>query len=70
METSSLKNNQPHLESVFGPLSEEDDSRIRTILEEVDAILLEIAHHSRPGRMGKHWAGTKMDAIWADSHWQ
>ena len=65
METSSLKKNQPHLESVFGPLSEEDNSKIRTILDEVDVILLEIARHFGHDRAG--WEGTGLELNWMQS---
>jgi hypothetical protein len=59
METSSLQKNQPHLESVLGPLSAEDDSKIRRILSEVDTVLLEIASHFGRDRAG--WEGTGLE---------
>ena len=41
MKTSSLRKNQPHLEAIFGALSAEDDSKIRSILEDAEEVLLE-----------------------------
>ena len=65
METSSLQKNQPHLESVFGPLSVEDNSEIRTILSEVDKVLVQIAHHFGHDRAG--WEGTGLELTWNQS---
>lgn len=65
METSSLQKNQPHLESVFGALSEENDSHIRSLLSEVDGVLLDIAKHF--GRNGAGWEGTGLDLKWYPS---
>lgn len=59
METSSLKNNRPHLEAVLGPLSPEDDASIRAIFDEVDTVLLEIARHFNRDRAG--WEGTGLE---------
>jgi hypothetical protein len=65
METSSLKKNRPHLESVLGPLSPENDSEIRSILGEIDEILLEIAH--RFGRDNAGWDDTGLELTWTAS---
>ena len=45
MKTSSLQNNRPHLEAVLGPLSSNDDAKIRAIFAEAEVVLLEIANH-------------------------
>ena len=65
MERSSLQKNRPHLDAVLGPLSAEDDSKIRTILSEVDTVLLEIAHHFGRDRAG--WEGTGLELTWMQS---
>lgn len=65
METSSLQNNQPHLESVFGPLSADDDSKLRSIFRDVDQILLEIARHY--GREEAGSDGTGLELTWMHS---
>lgn len=65
METSSLQKNRPHLESVLGPLSPEGDSEIRSILREIDEVLLEIAHHF--GRDKAGWDGTGLELTWTAS---
>ena len=65
MESSSLQKCQPHLEAVLGPLSAEDDSKIRLILSEVDGILLEIARHFGRDRAG--WEGTGLELTWMQS---
>jgi hypothetical protein len=64
MQTSSLHENRPHLESVLGPLSEQDDVTVRAIFGEVDAVLLELARqfNSRAG-----WEGTGLDLVWLPS---
>jgi hypothetical protein len=61
MQTSSLRKNRPHLESVLGPLSVEDDSRVRGLLDEVDGVLLELARHFGQDRAG--WEGTGLEPI-------
>jgi hypothetical protein len=65
MDSSSLQKNQPHLEAVLGPLSAEDDSKIRTILSDVDTVLLEIASHFGRDRAG--WDGTGLELTWIQS---
>jgi hypothetical protein len=65
METSSLKKNRPHLEAVLGPLSAEDDAKIWAILDEVDVVLLEIAHNFHRDRAG--WEGTGLELTWMAS---
>ena len=62
MEVSSLQRNKPHLESVLGPLSDEDDLRIRSLLDEVDRVLLEIAGNF--GRSCAGWEGTGLELNW------
>ncbi len=59
METSSLQKNRPHLEAVLGPLSSEDDAKIRAIFDDVDAVLLGIARHFNRDRAG--WEGTGLE---------
>ena len=59
METSSLEKNRPHLEAVLGPLSPEDDAKVRAIFAEVDTVLLEIAHHCKTKLAG--WEGTGLE---------
>lgn len=65
MKSSSLSKNQPHLESVFGALSVEDDSKIRSILKNADDVLLEIANHFGRDRAG--WEGTGLELTWMES---
>lgn len=65
METSSLRKNRPHLEAVLGSLSAEDDASVRTILDEVDGVLLEIARHF--GQDSAGWEGTGLELTWAAS---
>ena len=65
MNTSSLQKNRPHLETVLGPLSSEDDAKIRAIFAEADMLLLEIAHHFHHDRAG--WEGTGLELTWAAS---
>lgn len=65
METSSLKKNQPFLESVFGSLSVEEDAEIRTIFEKADAILLQIA--ARFGHNSTGWEGSGLELTWMKS---
>ncbi len=65
MQTSSLQKNRPHLEAVFGPLAFEDDAKIRAIFDQVDAVLLEIAHHYHRDRAV--WEGTGLELIWMPS---
>jgi hypothetical protein len=65
METSSLQKNRPHLEAVLGPLSSEDDAKIRGIFAEADMLLLEISHHFHHDRAG--WEGTGLELAWAAS---
>ena len=65
MDTSSLQKNRPHLEPVLGPLSFEDDAKIRTIFDEVDVVLLEIAHYCHRDRAG--WEGTGLELTLAAS---
>jgi len=65
METSSLQENRPHLEAVLGPLSSEDDAKIRAIFDEVDAVLLGIARHFNGDRAG--WEGTGLELTWMAS---
>lgn len=65
MQVSSLQKNRPHLESVLGPLSDEEDSKIRTLLSEVDGVLLEIAHHF--GSEGAGSEGTGLELAWIPS---
>ncbi|QOV88507.1 hypothetical protein [Humisphaera borealis] len=45
MQTSSLRKNKLHLESVLGPLSDQDDQCVRALLDEVAEVLLQIAGH-------------------------
>jgi hypothetical protein len=59
METSSLQKNRPHLEAVLGPLSSEDDAKIRAIFDDIDAVLLGIARHFNRDRGG--WEGTGLE---------
>ena len=54
-----MQKNRPHLEAVFGPLASEDDAKIRAIFDEVDVVLLEIAHHYHLDRAG--WEGTGLE---------
>jgi len=65
METSSLQKNRPHLESVFGALSDDDHSYIRSLLSEVDVILLQMARYF--GRDSAGWEGTGLDLSWMAS---
>src|SRR5262245_25837902 len=65
MKTSSLQKNRPHLEAVLGPLSSDDDAKIRGIFAEVDVVLLEIANHFHRDRTG--WEGTGLELTWAES---
>lgn len=65
MEVASLQKYQPYLGSVFGPLSESDNSEIRAILKHVDRILLEIARHFGRDRAG--WEGTGLELTWSQS---
>lgn len=65
MDSSSLQKNQPHLEAVLGPLSDDDDSKIRTILSDVDKVLLEIASDFGGDRAG--WDGTGLELTWMQS---
>jgi len=65
METSSLRNNRPHLEAVLGPLSADDDANIRAIFDEVDGILLDIARHFHRDTAG--WKGTGLELTWMAS---
>jgi len=65
MEVSSLQKNRPHLESVLGPLSPEDNFEIRKILDEVDNVLLEIAAYFGHDRAG--WEGTGLELTWIQS---
>jgi hypothetical protein len=65
MQSASLQKYQPHLESVLGPLTEEDDSKIRSIFREIDGVLLEIAHHFGHNRAG--WEGTGLELTWTKS---
>jgi hypothetical protein len=65
MKTSSLRKNQPHLEAIFGALSAEDDSKIRSILKDADEVLLEIANHYGRDRAG--WEGTGLELTWMES---
>ena len=62
METSSLQKNQPHLESVLGALSDKEDSQVRSLLSEVDRVLLGIAKGF--GRSTAGWEGTGLDLTW------
>jgi hypothetical protein len=65
MKTSSLQNNRPHLEAVLGPLSSDDDAKIRAIFAEAEVVLLEIANHFHHDRAG--WEGTGLELTWAES---
>jgi hypothetical protein len=65
METSSLRKNRPHLEAVLGPLSAQDNASVRTLLDEVDGVLIQIARHV--GRDGAGWEGTGLELTWAAS---
>jgi hypothetical protein len=59
METSSLRKNRPHLEAVLGPLSCEDDAQIRASLDDVDAVLIDIAKYFHRDRAG--WERTGLE---------
>ena len=63
--TSSLQKNRPHLESVLGPLSSEENAKIRALFDEVDGVLLEIAHHFNLNRAGLE--GTGLELTWSGS---
>jgi len=65
MEASLLQKNQPYLDAVFGPLSAEDDSKIRGILSQVDIVLVAIARHF--GREGAGWTTTGLELAWMQS---
>jgi len=65
MEVSSLKKYRPHLEAVLGPITAEDDVKIRTVLDEVDQIMLGIARHFGRERAG--WEGTGLELTWMES---
>jgi hypothetical protein len=65
MKVSSLRKYRPHLESVLGPLSAEDDASVRTILDEVDVVLLQLARHFGRERAG--WEGTGLELTWCQS---
>lgn len=65
METSSLRKNRPHLEAVLGPLSVQDDASVRATFDEVDGVLLEIAHHF--GADGAGWEGAGLELTWMAS---
>jgi hypothetical protein len=65
MQTSSLRNNRPHLESVLGTLSQQDDASVRAMFDEIDGVLLKIARHF--GRDGAGWEGTGLELTWMPS---
>jgi hypothetical protein len=65
MQTSSLRKNRPHLESVLGPLSKDDDASIRFKFDEVDGILLSVAR--RFGRTSAGWEATGLELSWMPS---
>lgn len=65
METSSLRKHRPHLESVLGPISPQEDASLQAIFDEVDGILLEIARHFGLDRAG--WEGTGLELTWMQS---
>lgn len=63
MQTFSLKKNRPHLESVLGPLSEQEDAKIRAVLDEVDDVLLEIARHFHLDGAGWEKTGLELTSM-------
>ena len=63
--SSSIAKLSPRLQSVFGLLSVEDDTKIRIILGEINKILLEFAQHFGLNRAG--WEGTGLDLVWNPS---
>jgi hypothetical protein len=63
--SSSIKNLQPRLQPVFGHLTASDDAEIRSILRNIDEILLEFAQYLGSNRVG--WEGTGLDLIWYPS---
>ena len=65
MNSSSIQNHQPHLESVLGPLSEEDDFKIRSMFLEIDAMLLGLARSFGKEQAG--WEGTGLELTWIRS---
>lgn len=64
-EAVSLHTGHPHLESVFGPLTEEEDAHLRVDLAQVDALLRQLARHF--GQNGAGWEGTGLELVWMRS---
>ena len=60
VNATSIRDEQPRLEAVFGPITAEEDSEIRGILHEIDESLLALARHFRE-RAG--WKGTGLDLL-------
>jgi hypothetical protein len=65
MESSSLQKNRPHLESVLGPLSSEDNTKVWRTFDDVDLVLRETAQHFHCDRAG--WEGTGLELNWMAS---
>jgi hypothetical protein len=57
--TTSLSKNRPLLESVFGAITDAEDSEIRQVFGCCDEILLALAKHFGHGRAG--WEGTGLE---------
>jgi hypothetical protein len=65
VNTSSLARDRPQIESVFGPLTEAEDQRLRRTLASVDEELLSLAAHFEQDRAGV--GGTGLDLRWVKS---
>ncbi|MBN1373178.1 MAG: hypothetical protein JW987_14675 [Anaerolineaceae bacterium] len=63
--SSSIKNLNPRLQSVFGFLTPSDDIEIRKILGNTDKLLLEFACFFGKNHAG--WGGTGLDLVWFPS---
>jgi hypothetical protein len=62
---SSLARLSPKLQSIFGLINSSDDAKIRTILNNIDGMLLDFAKCLGVNRAG--WEGTGLDLIWFPS---
>ena len=63
--SSSIKKLNPRLQSVFGILTQLDDTEIRKILSSTDELLIEFAKFFGSNRAG--WEGTSLELTWSPS---
>lgn len=64
-ETVSLARKRPRIEGVFGPLTADEDSALRSIMAEVDTELLALGAHLGRSRAG--WEGSGLELVWVPS---